>query len=92
MIGSIGALIESEAGLSSARLVSESPPFASIEEELAKQPNRLDTERLRWVLDAKVRALTALCSFQGSGKGDVDSRNAMDELARQITALKERGS
>lgn len=87
MISSAGALYESEAGLSSARMVAEATPFASIERALSEQPNRLDVERLRWVLEAKAKALTALCSLQSSGKGDVHVRNAIDQLARQMIDL-----
>lgn len=44
-------------------------------------------DQLRWVLDAKVRALAALCGLQSSGKGDDTSRKTIHDLADQVSKV-----
>jgi hypothetical protein len=57
------------------------------EPDLPERQSREEIEAMRWVLDAKARALVALCTLQSSGKGDDTNRGFIHDLARQVIAL-----
>lgn len=56
--------------------------------EMRVPPHKQDIEWARWILDAKVRGLTALCHVMINGKGGDEIKSCVNALAREITDLK----